>query len=49
MSAAAARQTPNPYLDDALVALGEHARRFADTRVPRGFLTRPPTRLLDAT
>jgi cyclohexanecarboxyl-CoA dehydrogenase len=49
MSAAAARQTPNPYLDDALVALGEHARRFADKRVAPGFLERDRTRVLDRT
>jgi cyclohexanecarboxyl-CoA dehydrogenase len=47
MSAAAARQAPNPYLDDALVALGEHARRFADRRVAPGFLERDRTRVLD--
>jgi hypothetical protein len=30
----------NPYLDEDLVVLGEHARRFAQGRVAPGFLER---------
>jgi len=37
----------NPYLDDDLVALGEHARRFATARIAPGFLERDRTRVLD--
>ena len=43
ISAAAA----NPYLDDNLVMLGEHVRRFAETqRVAPGFEGAPTTRTL---
>ncbi|MFD1560816.1 cyclohexanecarboxyl-CoA dehydrogenase [Paraburkholderia silviterrae] len=37
----------NPYIDDDLVALGEHARRFAQGRVAPGFQERDQTRVLD--
>ncbi|MFM1988883.1 MAG: hypothetical protein RJA99_1840 [Pseudomonadota bacterium] len=37
----------NPYLDDDLMALGEHARRYATERVAPGFLERDRTRTLD--
>jgi cyclohexanecarboxyl-CoA dehydrogenase len=37
----------NPYLDEDLVALGEHARRFAQGRVAPGFEARDTTRTLD--
>lgn len=37
----------NPYLDDDLIALGEHARRFAAERIAPGFLERDTTRVLD--
>ncbi|MCA3179521.1 MAG: cyclohexanecarboxyl-CoA dehydrogenase [Burkholderiales bacterium] len=37
----------NPYLDDDLRALGEHARRYATERVAPGFLERDRTRVLD--
>ena len=37
----------NPYLDDDLVALGAHARRFAIERVAPGFQERDRTRVLD--
>ena len=37
----------NPYLDDALMTLGEHARRFAQGRVAPGFQERDRTRVLD--
>ena len=37
----------NPYLDDDLVTLGEHARRFAQGRVAPGFQERDRTRVLD--
>lgn len=37
----------NPYLDEDLVALGEHARRFAQGRVAPGFQARDKTRVLD--
>jgi cyclohexanecarboxyl-CoA dehydrogenase len=37
----------NPYLDEDLVALGGHARRFAQGRVAPGFLERDKTRTLD--
>ncbi|MFO1305056.1 MAG: cyclohexanecarboxyl-CoA dehydrogenase [Burkholderiales bacterium] len=39
----------NPYLDDDLVALGEHARRFATERVAPGYQERDTTRVLDRT
>jgi len=39
----------NPYLDDDLVALAEHTRRFAQARVAPGFLERDKTRVLDRT
>jgi len=39
----------NPYLDDDLMALGEHARRFARDVVAPGFLERDTTRVLDRT
>lgn len=39
----------NPYLDDDLVTLAEHARRFATGRVAPGFLERDKTRVLDRT
>lgn len=37
----------NPYLDEDLSALAEHARRFADVRVAPGCLERDRTRVLD--
>ncbi len=37
----------NPYIDDDLATLGEHARRFALGRVAPGFLERDKTRVLD--
>jgi cyclohexanecarboxyl-CoA dehydrogenase len=37
----------NPYLDDDLQALAEHALRFAEGRVAPGFLERDKTRVLD--
>ncbi len=37
----------NPYLDEDLVVLGEHVRRFAQGRVAPGFLERDHTRVLD--
>jgi cyclohexanecarboxyl-CoA dehydrogenase len=37
----------NPYLDEELVALAGHARRFATERVAPGFLERDKTRVLD--
>lgn len=37
----------NPYLDDDLVTLGDHARRYAQQRVAPGFLERDRTRVLD--
>ena len=39
----------NPYLDDDLLALGDHARRFATERVAPGFQERDRTRVLDRT
>jgi len=39
----------NPYLDDDLQALAEHARRFAEGRVAPGFLERDRSRVLDRT
>ncbi len=41
------RAGSNPYLDEALVELGVHARRFAAARVAPGFLERDRTRVLD--
>jgi cyclohexanecarboxyl-CoA dehydrogenase len=37
----------NPYLDDDLVALARHARRFASDRIAPGFQQRDRTRALD--
>jgi len=37
----------NPYLDEDLVALADHARRFASERIAPGFLERDRTRVLD--
>lgn len=37
----------NPYLDDDLVSLSHHARRFAGERIAPGFLERDRTRVLD--
>ncbi|MDS0861699.1 cyclohexanecarboxyl-CoA dehydrogenase [Burkholderia pseudomultivorans] len=37
----------NPYLDEDLTALSEHARRFAQGSVAPGFLERDRTRVLD--
>ncbi|CAG9216251.1 Cyclohexanecarboxyl-CoA dehydrogenase [Paraburkholderia tropica] len=37
----------NPYIDEDLAALGEHAQRFARGRVAPGFLERDRTRVLD--
>ncbi len=37
----------NPYLDEDLVALGEHARRFATDRIAPGYQERDKTRVLD--
>jgi cyclohexanecarboxyl-CoA dehydrogenase len=37
----------NPYLDDGLLALADHARRFASERIAPGFLERDKTRVLD--
>lgn len=39
----------NPYIDEDLQAIGEHARRFATDRVAPGFLERDDTRVLDPT
>jgi len=39
----------NPYIDDDLATLSEHARRFAAGRVAPGFLERDKTRVLDRT
>ena len=39
--------TPNPYLDDDLVALASHARRFSTERIAPGFQERDRTRCLD--
>ncbi|KAB7566342.1 cyclohexanecarboxyl-CoA dehydrogenase [Verminephrobacter eiseniae] len=38
---------PNPYVDEDLQALAEHARRFARGRVAPGFLERDQHRVLD--
>jgi cyclohexanecarboxyl-CoA dehydrogenase len=37
----------NPYIDDDLATLAEHARRFATGRVAPGYLERDQTRVLD--
>ncbi|MEG1455284.1 MAG: acyl-CoA dehydrogenase family protein, partial [Comamonas sp.] len=37
----------NPYIDEDLRTLAEHARRFATGRVAPGFLERDQTRVLD--
>jgi cyclohexanecarboxyl-CoA dehydrogenase len=37
----------NPYIDEDLRSLGDHARRFAKDRVAPGFLERDTTRVLD--
>jgi cyclohexanecarboxyl-CoA dehydrogenase len=37
----------NPYIDEDLRTLGDHARRFAQGRVAPGFLERDQTRVLD--
>ena len=37
----------NPYIDETLQALAEHARRYAAERVAPGFLERDTTRVLD--
>ena len=37
----------NPYLDAELLALGEHARRFAAARIAPGYEERDRTRVLD--
>lgn len=37
----------NPYIDEDLQALAEHARRFAQGRIAPGFLERDTTRVLD--
>ncbi len=37
----------NPYLDDDMVALAGHARRFASERIAPGFQERDKTRVLD--
>lgn len=37
----------NPYIDEDLAALAEHARRFARDKVAPGFLERDQTRVLD--
>lgn len=37
----------NPYLDEDLMVLGEHVRRFATERVAPGFQERDRTRVLD--
>jgi cyclohexanecarboxyl-CoA dehydrogenase len=39
----------NPYLDEDLQSLGEHARRFAAERIAPGFQERDRTRVLDRT
>src|SRR5512146_1798338 len=39
----------NPYLDDDLVALADHVRRFASDRIAPGFQERDRTRVLDRT
>ena len=37
----------NPYIDETLAALGDHARRYAEKRVAPGFQERDRTRVLD--
>ena len=37
----------NPYLDEDLITLGDHARRFATDRIAPGFLERDKTRELE--
>jgi cyclohexanecarboxyl-CoA dehydrogenase len=39
----------NPYIDEDLQALADHARRFADKRIAPGFQERDRTRVLDRT
>ena len=39
----------NPYIDEDLQAIAEHARRFATHRVATGFLERDDTRVLERT
>lgn len=39
----------NPYLDDDLLAIADHARRFASERVAPGYQQRDRTRTLDRT
>ena len=39
--------SPNPYLNDDLMTLAEHAQRFAEGRVAPGFLERDHSRVLD--
>lgn len=39
--------TPNPYIDEDLMALAGSARRFAEERVKPGFLERDQSRVLD--
>jgi cyclohexanecarboxyl-CoA dehydrogenase len=39
----------NPYIDEDLTALAEHARRFATDRIAPGFLARDDSRVLDRT
>jgi cyclohexanecarboxyl-CoA dehydrogenase len=39
----------NPYLDDDLVALAGHVRRFAKARIAPGFQERDQNRTLDRT
>jgi len=39
--------TPNPYLDEDLMALADSARRFAEARVKPDFQARDTTRVLD--
>lgn len=43
------RQAMNPYLNEDLVALGDHARRFATDRIAPGYQERDETRVLDRT
>ncbi|MCL4747029.1 MAG: cyclohexanecarboxyl-CoA dehydrogenase [Burkholderiaceae bacterium] len=38
---------PNPYLDEQLLELARHARRFASERIAPGFRERDATRVLD--
>src|SRR6516225_9346556 len=37
----------NPYLDEELMALGDHARRFATERIAPGYLERDRSRELE--